>query len=106
MALDVAHSLDEPPSKAPLFYGCFFAVIVLGVFVLLSGVSYVKLSVFIESLDGALVPFAVGFLFLLSTGEALPPEARVVGVHKYALGVIFGMCTVLALGTAVYGYFG
>jgi len=106
MSMDVSHSLDETPTKAPIFYGCFLSVIVVGICVLFSGVSYIKLSIFIESLDGALVPFAVGFLFLLCTGEALPPEARVVGVHKYILGVTFGLCTVLSLATAVYGYFG
>mmetsp|Transcript_105871 Transcript_105871/g.330118 ORF Transcript_105871/g.330118 Transcript_105871/m.330118 type:complete len:441 (+) Transcript_105871:98-1420(+) len=106
MDIDTAFSLDETPTQAPQFYGCFLLVIIIGTAVLFSGISYVKLSVFIESLDGFLVPFAVGFLFLLCTGEALPPEARVVGMHKYVLAVVFGLCTILALATGVYGYLG
>lgn len=104
MGEDITTSLDEPPTRATPFYAIFLFVMFLGCLVLLSGVSYVKLSVFIESLDGALVPFAVGFLFLLATGEALPEEARVSGMHKYALGIIFGMCSLLSISAAAYGY--
>eukprot|EP00416_Gambierdiscus_australes_P028039 CAMPEP_0171065476 /NCGR_PEP_ID=MMETSP0766_2-20121228/6868_1 /TAXON_ID=439317 /ORGANISM="Gambierdiscus australes, Strain CAWD 149" /LENGTH=281 /DNA_ID=CAMNT_0011521581 /DNA_START=14 /DNA_END=857 /DNA_ORIENTATION=- len=103
MDMDVASSLDESPLKAPYFYGSFLIVISIGTVVLLSGVNVVQLNIVVELLDGILLPFAVGFLFLLAVGEALPAEARVVGVHKLTLAVIFSICTVLSLGTAVYG---
>jgi len=103
MEWDAALSLDESPAKAPRFYGCFLAVIAIGIAVLLTGVNVVQLNVLVELMDGLLLPFAVGFLFLLATGEALPPEVRVTGMHKYVLAAIFSLCTALALSSAVYG---
>jgi len=78
-------------------------VIAIGIAVLLTGVNVVQLNVLVELMDGLLLPFAVGFLFLLATGEALPPEVRVTGMHKYVLAAIFSLCTALALSSAVYG---
>lgn len=97
------HSLDKPPSQAPLFYGCFVSVIALGAIVLLMGVNEVKLNIFVELLSGLLLPFAVGFLYFLATGDALPPEVRVTGCLKGALAMIFSLCTVLSLVSGVYG---
>jgi len=105
MGRDARASLDETPEKAPMFYLSFMGVIIIGVVVLLAGVNIVKLNVLVELLDGLLMPFAVGFLYLLATGEALPPEVRVVGFHKWSLAIIFSMCTLLSVGTAVYGIF-
>merc|ERR1719221_307464 len=95
-------SLDEPPSKAPHFYCCFLCVVLIGALALLTGVSVVQMNILVELMNGVLMPFTVGFLFLLSTGEALPLEARVMGWHKTALAVAFAVCAALALGTAVY----
>jgi len=98
-------ALDQPPTKAPHFYGSFLAVVALGLVVLLSGVNEVKLNLLVLILDGLLMPFAVGFLYLLATGDALPEEARVTGIHKYLLAVIFGLCTALSLGSAFYSFY-
>mmetsp|Transcript_14885 Transcript_14885/g.52207 ORF Transcript_14885/g.52207 Transcript_14885/m.52207 type:complete len:425 (-) Transcript_14885:315-1589(-) len=99
-------SMDQPLSKAPHFYGCFLGVVGMGVGVLLSGVDMVRLNVLVELLNGLLLPFAVGFLFLLATGNALPVEARVTGLHKCTIAVVFSCCTALSFGTAVYGIIG
>mmetsp|Transcript_11580 Transcript_11580/g.24414 ORF Transcript_11580/g.24414 Transcript_11580/m.24414 type:complete len:448 (-) Transcript_11580:65-1408(-) len=103
---DVAHSLDESPTQAPEFYGCFLGVVVIGILVLNTGVNVVKLNVLVELMDGILLPFAVGFLFLLATGNALPPEVRVVGFHKYVLAFIFALCTALSIVSAIFGVMG
>lgn len=100
---DTTYSLDRHPSQAPFFYGSFSAVVLLGTIVLLSGVDVVKLNVFVELMDGILLPFTIGFLFLLATGPALPEEARVKGFHKYFLGAVFFLCSALSIGSAVYG---
>lgn len=102
MGWDTAGSLDEPPLKRPHFYSCFLAVIIIGIIVLLTGVNVVKLNVFVELLDGVLMPFAVGFLFLLATGDALPAEVRVVGCHKWLLAFLFGTCSALSVCSACY----
>jgi len=100
---DVAPSLDEGPTKAPHFYLCFLSVVGIGIAVLLTGVNVVTLNVLVELMDGLLLPFAVGFLFLLATGDALPPDVRVCGWHKHLLAAVFTICTVLSVFTALYG---
>eukprot|EP00411_Alexandrium_monilatum_P043097 CAMPEP_0175486638 /NCGR_PEP_ID=MMETSP0095-20121207/81137_1 /TAXON_ID=311494 /ORGANISM="Alexandrium monilatum, Strain CCMP3105" /LENGTH=440 /DNA_ID=CAMNT_0016788445 /DNA_START=16 /DNA_END=1334 /DNA_ORIENTATION=- len=103
MGADEAFSLDQGPTKSLQFYVCFLLVVLVGIGVLLSGVSMISLSICIELLDGLLLPVAVAFLFLLATGEALPPEVRVKGMHKAVVAVVFTLCTVLSLSSAIYG---
>jgi len=106
MGLDEALSLDVTPKQAPVFYGCFLMVISVGVLVLMTGVSTVQLSAVVELINGLLLPFAIGFLFLLATGEALPPEVRVDGLHKAVLFVVFSVCVVISTASALYGLLG
>jgi len=106
MGLDEAMSLDVTPKQAPIFYGCFLMVISVGVLVLMTGVSTVHLSAVVELINGLLLPFAIGFLFLLATGEALPAEVLVGGLHKAVLFVVFGVCVVISTASAIYGLVG
>mmetsp|Transcript_65389 Transcript_65389/g.202541 ORF Transcript_65389/g.202541 Transcript_65389/m.202541 type:complete len:456 (-) Transcript_65389:64-1431(-) len=103
MGVDDAFSLDLGPTKSPHFYVSFLLVVGVGIIVLLTGVNMIWLSICVELLDGLLMPLAVGFLFLLATGEALPPEVRVQGAHKVFLAVIFTLCTTISISSAVYG---
>jgi len=103
---DDAFSLDRSLRDAPRFYGAFLAVVLLGCGVLMMGVNVVTLNVFIELMDGLLMPMAVGFLYLLATSDTLPEEVRLVGTRKAVVGTIFTMCTVISLGSGVYGLFG
>lgn len=96
------YSLDESFAQAPYFYSSFLLVMLLGTVILLGGVNIVKLNIFVEFMDGVLMPMAVGFLFLLATGEALPPEVRLYGWHKWATGIIFALCSVLSISSAAY----
>jgi len=106
MGLDEALSLNVTPKQAPVFYGCFLMVISVGVLVLMTGVSTVQLSAVVELINGLLLPFTIGFLFLLATGEALPAEVRVGGLHKAILFVIFSICVVVSTASAIYGLVG
>lgn len=101
-----ATSLDKPLNEAWPFYACFLGVMIIGVATLLGGVNIVRLNVFVEFMDGLLMPFAVGFLFLLASGDALPPHVRLVGVHKWVCGVLFTACALLSLGSALYSVAG
>merc|ERR1712066_741105 len=103
MGKDESYSLDRPPVEAPLFYGFFLAVVVVGIIVLMTGVDIVKLNVVIELMDGLLMPLAVGFLFCLASSEALPPEKRVTGLYKVVLAICFSFCSILSLFSAFYG---
>mmetsp|Transcript_53187 Transcript_53187/g.99737 ORF Transcript_53187/g.99737 Transcript_53187/m.99737 type:complete len:441 (-) Transcript_53187:150-1472(-) len=99
---DDAFSLDRLPSEAPRFYACFLSVVSLGAIVLLTGINIVQLNVFIELMDGLLMPLAVGFLFVLACSDILPEEVRVKGFYKYLLGTLFGICAAISLSTGVY----
>jgi hypothetical protein len=66
------------------------------------GIDVVRLNIAVELLDGILIPFALGFLFLLATSEALPPGVRVVGVHRWIVGCIFSICTFTSLASIAY----
>eukprot|EP00971_Amphidinium_carterae_P242390 4812913-Amphidinium_carterae.1 len=100
----VATSLDARPTEAPFFYLSFACVAVFGPMVIIfGGMNVVKLNVLIEMLDGVLLPFALGFLFLLATSDALPPEARLQGKWKWFLGTVFMCCVLLSLTSATIG---
>merc|ERR1740121_802383 len=94
-------SLDRPPAQAPLFYTCFLAVVLAGVAVLLAGVNIVKLNIFVELMDGLLMPMAVGFLVLLAQSDALPEPVRIKGYYKWLLWTLFGSCSILSVGCAL-----
>mmetsp|Transcript_79090 Transcript_79090/g.130911 ORF Transcript_79090/g.130911 Transcript_79090/m.130911 type:complete len:168 (+) Transcript_79090:2-505(+) len=100
---DDAFSLDRSPAEAPRFYACFMLVVVIGAVVLLMGINVVKLNVFIELMDGLLMPMAVGFLYFLATSNALPAEIQLKGWYKIVVGVVFLFCTVVSLGTGIFG---
>lgn len=102
---DDSFSLDRTPSEAPAFYTCFFAVVVLGAMVLLTGVNLFKLNMFIVLADGLLMPFAVGFLYMLACSDLLPYDVRVKGFYKYLLGALFGIAGTISLMTGFYGLF-
>merc|ERR1719440_1203808 len=54
-------SLDRSPMEAPRFYGCFLSVVGIGFIVLQTNVHLVTLNVFIDLVDGLLMPVAISF---------------------------------------------
>lgn len=102
MGKEEQHALDASPVEAPLFYGSFFAVVGVGLAVLMSGVSVVKLNIFVELMDGLLLPFTLSFLYLLAISDVLPPGLRVVGVQKWLTGGMFLVCTILSVVTGFW----
>jgi len=103
---DDPYSLDRPFKDAPRFYATFLSVIVIGITVLLTGVNYVVLNVYIELINALLMPMAIGFLYILATGENLPPEIRLAGWHKNICAVVFSLCATVALVSAFWGVVG
>lgn len=100
---DDSFSLDRSPAEAPRFYACFFSVVLLGAAVLMLGTDVVKLNVFIELMDGLLMPMAVGFLYVLACSEVLPEHVRLQGFYKVLAGVVFSLCTAVSLYTGIFG---
>merc|ERR1719296_57256 len=100
---DDQFSLDRSPAEAPFFYGSFFSVLVLGGAILFSGINIVELNIFVELLDSLLLPFAVGFVFLLSSSEMLPPEVRLCGWYRDILRIVFSVVAFTGVFCAIHG---
>jgi len=60
------HSLEYLPREAPWFYGVYTASLMLGGFLVVSGISLVKLSVGVQVMNALLLPVVLGFLYLLA----------------------------------------
>jgi len=101
---DAVTALEQSPRDAPFFYGSFLSVVLLGALVLLSGVNTVKLNVWVELLDGILMPVAVGFLYLLAISPVLPEVVRVKGMYKWCAGTIFVLVAFTSLASAITGF--
>lgn len=102
---DDISAVDAGPLEAPRFYGIFFFVIGLGLIVLNSGVEIVRLNVFIELINGLLMPVVLLFLYLLASSDALPIHARVAGKQKAFLGIMFGICGSASFIAGIAGLF-
>lgn len=96
-------SVDLWPSEAPRFYGIFVLVVGIGVLVLESGVHLVSLNIFIEVVNGLLMPITVFFLFSMCCSDLLPVDARVMGRYKALLGFAFSVCALTSLLSVVSG---
>lgn len=94
--LGIKHSLDYSPREAPWFYGIYTVSLgACGLFVA-SGVNLVTLSVGVQVMNALLLPFVLGFLYLLA--RRLPEPYRLRG--PYAL-VVAGVVAATA-GFGVY----
>lgn len=93
-------SLNHRVRRAPLFYGVYFASLVVATALVLSSRSLVHLSVGIELMNALLLPFVLGFLVALAW-TALPREHRLGRVERVVLVAV--VAAVSALGLAVAG---
>jgi len=50
-----------------------------------------------------LLPFAVGFVFLLASSELLSPEARLSGWYKDVLRIVFSVVAFVGVGCGIHG---
>jgi len=97
-------SLNVPIRKAKLFYSSFVIVVGIGVAIVVSGVDLVALMEAVVVMDSFLMPFTVGFLYLLSTSDELPEEARVKGCSKVILALVFSIVSVVCIGSTIFGF--
>jgi len=94
--LGVDHSLDHSPREAPWFYGIYtFSLISAGILVA-SDANLVSLSVGVQVMNALLLPFVLGFLYLLA--RRLPAPYRSQGTYAF---VVF---TVIALAAGFGAY--
>ncbi|EDP47001.1 NRAMP family divalent metal transporter [Rickettsiella grylli] len=92
-------SLEHRPKDAPWFYGIYTLILVLGGLLVASGrVNLVHLSVGVEVMNALLLPFVLGFLYLLAL-RALPKEVSLKPLYAILVGIIL-------LVTSSFGLFG
>ena len=72
------------------------AVIGIGAVIILTGAELVALNVIVESCDALLMPATLLLLWMLASGPALPPGARLEGWHKWGTLVLFLIVSVVA----------
>ena len=68
-------SLNQRWGEAPLFYSFYISALLIGGAIVLSGVSLVQLSLWVEVLNSLLLPIVLGFLLALGW-KALPETGK------------------------------
>jgi Mn2+/Fe2+ NRAMP family transporter len=101
--LNVPCSLDHEVSEAPWFYGAYaFALIVCAVIVA-SGVNLVSLSVGVQVMNALLLPFVLGFLYLLA--RRLPEPWRLQGAYANICAAIVAIASGFGVYSGIAGLF-
>ncbi len=95
------HSLDRAPSREPLFYGVYIAVLAGAGIVVTAGAPIVRLSVGVQVMNAMLLPIVVGFLFLLA--RRLPDPYRLRGWRAWITGTLMALVVALGLISGITG---
>jgi Mn2+/Fe2+ NRAMP family transporter len=99
----VNHSLDHSPREAPWFYGIYtFSLVSAGIFVA-SGINLVSLSVGVQVMNALLLPFVLGFLYLLA--RRLPAPYRLQGVYAFVVFVVISLAAGFGVYAALWGLY-
>jgi NRAMP (natural resistance-associated macrophage protein)-like metal ion transporter len=95
-------SLADKPTEAPWFYGILTTCLILsGVLVASEAINLVKLSIAIEFLNAILLPFVLGFLFILAR-RSLPETYRLKGIYSLVVAFIMGGTAILGLIAGIF----
>ncbi len=98
------HSLEYLPREAPWFYGVYTGSLILGGFLVVSGISLVKLSVGVQVMNALLLPVVLGFLYLLSR-HALPEAHRLKGTYAVVVAIVIALTAGFGVYAALLGVF-
>jgi NRAMP (natural resistance-associated macrophage protein)-like metal ion transporter len=98
------HSLEYLPREAPWFYGVYTGSLILGGFLVVSGISLVKLSVGVQVMNALLLPIVLGFLYLLAR-RALPEAHRLKGAYAVVVAIIIAITAGFGVYAALIGVF-
>lgn len=97
-------SLQDHPKEAPVFYTIYTITLILGGFIVASGINLVDLSVAVEVMNALLLPSVLGFLFLLAI-KALPEPYRLRGWYAWIVGITLFVTAIFGLVAGVFGTF-
>lgn len=101
--LGVRHSLDHDMREAPWFYSIYAGVLIAGAIIVTSGINLVSLSIAVQVMNALLLPFVLGFLYLLA--RRLPQPHRLQGNKAKIVGAIIVLTSILSLYSSVIGIF-
>jgi Mn2+/Fe2+ NRAMP family transporter len=96
-------SLDHEVREAPWFYGAYSAALILCGVIVASGVNLVSLSVGVQVMNALVLPFVLGFLFLLA--RRLPEPYRLQGAHALVCAAIIALSSGFGVYSGVSGLF-
>jgi len=102
--LRVNHSLDHTPREAPWFYGTYTVALVAGALVVGSGVNLVALSIGVQVMNALLLPFVLGFLFLLA--RRLPEPHRLRGAYALVVALVIALAAGFGVFAGLSGIYG
>jgi len=98
------HSLQDDPKEAPWFYRLYFLGLLICSIIILSNIQLVHLNVAIEVMNALLLPFVLGFLFILAR-KTLAPPYKLQGWYAFMVGlVLFGISS-FGLIAGLWGIF-
>lgn len=94
--MGVEHSLQRAPREAPWFYGIYLASLAAAGITVTSGVNLVSLSVAVQIVNALVLPFVLGFLYLLA--RRLPEPFRLQGGYAGIVAAVVWLTS----GVGVY----
>ena len=97
----VNYGLDYKFRDAPMFYGAYILILIAAAAIVLSGINLVTLSIGVQVINSLLLPFVLGFLFLLA--QRLPEPYRLKGTYAIASGVIIFITTAIGVYSGIAG---
>ncbi|MGL4739324.1 MAG: Nramp family divalent metal transporter [Sarcina sp.] len=98
--LQIPCSLDNSWKEAPVFYSIYTGVVVISAIIVLSGMSLIQLTIWVEILNSLLLPIVLGFLIALGF-KALPKEFALKSWEKVVLIIIYVATCGLGILTAI-----
>jgi NRAMP (natural resistance-associated macrophage protein)-like metal ion transporter len=98
----VKHSLDQPVSQAPWFYGAYAAALLVAAVVVSSGADLVALSVAVQVMNALLLPVVLIFLLLLA--RSLPRPYRLEGAYGWFSGAFIAATVALGIYSGLGGF--
>jgi Mn2+/Fe2+ NRAMP family transporter len=101
--LGVKCSLDHGVCEAPWFYGAYSAALILCGLIVASGVNLVNLSVGVQVMNALLLPFVLGFLFLLA--RRLPEPYRLQGSYALVCAAMVAIASGFGVWSGLSGLF-
>jgi Mn2+/Fe2+ NRAMP family transporter len=99
--LGYRHTLEQSPRQAPWFYASYTLVLIVAALVVGGGADLLRLGVGVQVMNALLLPFVLGFLYLLA--RRLPAAYRLRGGYAATVAVLIALTVALGVYGGVAG---